>query len=128
MQRVCVSVRVSVYIIIVHSLLHRVLFYILWSCMKLKESKLPKHWEIEWNLNLENGDELELSKGMKHKMVSEAICDDNEVLGNEDNIIWRDVKKKCMLTNHDLWNKKLKAKFCKIRKLAPKLVRQKLTY
>ena len=74
--------------------------------MKLKESKLSKHWEIEWNLNLENGDELELSKGMKHQMVSEAICDDNEMLGNEDNITWRDVKKKCMLTNHDLWDRK----------------------
>ncbi len=91
---------------------------------EIKESKLKlKHWEIEWNLNLENGDELELSIGMKHKMVSEAICNDNEMLGNKNNIIWRDVKKKCMLTNHDLWNKKLKAKLCKIRKLAPKLVR-----
>jgi len=41
--------------------------------MKLKKVKLPKHWEIEWNLNLENGDELELSIGMKHEMVSDAI-------------------------------------------------------
>jgi len=67
--------------------------------MKLKKNKLPKHWEIEWNLNSENGDELELSKGMKHKMVSEAICNDNEMLGNKNNKIWKDVKKKCMLTN-----------------------------
>ncbi len=67
--------------------------------MKLKKSKLTKHWEIEWNLNSEKGDELELSKGMKHKMISEAICNDNEMLGNKNNKIWKDVKKKYMLTN-----------------------------
>ena len=56
-------------------------------------------------------------------MVSEAICNDNEMLGNKNNKIWRDVKKKCMLTTHNLWNKNSKAKLCKIRKLAPKLAR-----
>jgi len=61
---------------------------------EFKRKQNYQHWEIEWNLNLENGDELELSKGIKHKMVSEAICSDNEMLGNKNNIIWKDVKKK----------------------------------
>ena len=32
-------------------------------------------------------------------MVSEAICNDNEMLGNKNNKIWKDVRKKCVLTN-----------------------------
>ena len=50
--------------------------------IKIKES-LPKNWEIEWSLNLKNGDEMELSICMKHKMVSEAIWNDSEILSEE---------------------------------------------
>ncbi len=32
-------------------------------------------------------------------MVSEATCNDNEMLGNKKDKIWKDVKKKYTLTN-----------------------------
>ncbi len=50
---------------------------------EIKIEKLPKYWEIEWNLNLENGDEMELSICMKHKMVSEAIWNGSKILSKE---------------------------------------------
>ena len=70
------------------------LVYILWSCKKIK--KLPRN-ENRIKPKLKNGYEGEYSMCMKHKMVSEATCNDNEeMLGDKNNKIWRD---KCMQTN-----------------------------
>ena len=65
--------------------------------IKIKES-LPKNWKIERSLNLKNGDEMELSICMRHKMVSEAIWNDSKILSKERSCM-KGWKGKCMQTN-----------------------------
>jgi len=76
-------VRVSVYIIIVSIVLYIGPSLHSMVLQEIKIEELPKHWEIEYNLNLENGDEMELSICMKHKMVSEAIWNGSKILSKE---------------------------------------------
>jgi len=76
-------VLVSVYIIIVSIVLYIGPSLHSMVLQEVKIEKLPKHWEIEWNLSLKNEDELELSICMKHKMVSEAIWNGSKILSKE---------------------------------------------
>jgi len=63
MQRVCVSVRVSVYIIIVHSPLHWVLVYMLRSARNKNKGK--KKSKLLHNNGVTTGIALMLKNGMK---------------------------------------------------------------
>jgi len=51
MQRVCVSVLVSVYIIRVHCPLHLALVYMLWSCKKFEGNKTTLKYYMRINGN-----------------------------------------------------------------------------
>jgi len=74
MQRVCVSVLVSVYIIRVHYPLHLALVYMLWSCKKFKGSKATLKYYMRINGNCiklakeRNENDAMLALWMRHEI------------------------------------------------------------